>query len=62
MKTDKNKVELLGYSREQFIEKAIWNIGLFKDMVANADIFKEFQEKEFVRYDNLPMETIDGKK
>jgi two-component system CheB/CheR fusion protein len=55
-------VELLGYSREQFIEKAIWNIGLFKDMVANVGKFKELQEKEFVRYDNLPMETIDGKK
>ena len=55
-------IELLGYSREQFIEKAIWNIGLFKDMVANVDKFKELQQKEFVRYDNLPMETIDGKK
>ena len=55
-------VELLGYSREQFIEKAIWNIGLFKDLVANVDKFKELQQKEFVRYDNLPMETIDGKK
>jgi two-component system CheB/CheR fusion protein len=62
MKTDKNKVELMGYSREQFIEKAIWNIGLFKDMVANVDKFKELQEKEFIRYDNLPMETIDEKK
>jgi two-component system, chemotaxis family, CheB/CheR fusion protein len=55
-------VELLGYSREQFIEKAIWNIGLFKDLVANIDKFKELQQKEFVRYDNLSMETIDGKK
>jgi two-component system CheB/CheR fusion protein len=55
-------VELLGYSREQFIEKAIWNIGLFKDMVANVGKFKELQQKEFIRYDNLPMETIDGKK
>jgi two-component system CheB/CheR fusion protein len=55
-------VELLGYSREQFIKKAIWNIGLFKDMVANVDKFKELQQKEFIRYDNLPMETIGGKK
>lgn len=55
-------VELLGYSREQFIKKAIWDIGLFKDMVANVYKFKELQEKEFIRYDNLPMETIDGKK
>jgi two-component system CheB/CheR fusion protein len=54
--------KLLGYSREQFIEKAIWDIGLFKDMVANVDKFKELQQKEFIRYDDLPMKTIDGKK
>jgi two-component system CheB/CheR fusion protein len=55
-------VELLGYSREQFVEKAIWNIGFFKDIVANVDKFKELQQKKFIRYDDLPMETIDGKK
>ena len=55
-------LELLGYSRDQFIKKAIWSIGLFKDMVANIDKFKELQQKEFIRYDDLPMETIDGKK
>jgi two-component system CheB/CheR fusion protein len=55
-------VKLLGYSRDQFIEKAIWDIGLFKDMVANVDKFKELQQKEFIRYDDLPMKTIDGKK
>ncbi|MEI7727719.1 MAG: PAS domain-containing protein, partial [Bacteroidota bacterium] len=24
-------IELLGYSKEQFLEKAIWEIGFFKD-------------------------------
>jgi two-component system CheB/CheR fusion protein len=54
--------ELLGYSREQFIKKTIWDIELFKDVIANIDKFKELQQKEFIRYDDLPMETIDGKK
>lgn len=55
-------VELLGYSREKFIEKAIWEIGFFKDIASNYDKFLELQQKEFVRYENLPLETADGRK
>jgi len=55
-------VELLGYSRDQFIQKAIWQIGFLKDIVANQDKFAELQKKEFVRYENLPLETADGRK
>ena len=55
-------VEILGYSKEQFIEKAIWEIGFFKDIVANKDKFLELQQKEYVRYEDLPLETADGKK
>jgi two-component system CheB/CheR fusion protein len=55
-------VDLLGYSKKQFFEKAIWEIGFLKDIVANKDKFQELQEKEFVRYENLPLETYDGRK
>lgn len=55
-------VEMLGYSHNQFIEKSIWKIGSLKDIVANKDKFLELQKKEFVRYENLPLETAKGKK
>ena len=55
-------IRLLGYSKEQFIEKAIWEIGFFKDIIANKDKFLELQQKEFIRYENLPLETAEGKK
>jgi two-component system CheB/CheR fusion protein len=55
-------IELLGYSKKQFIEKAIWEIGMFKDIVANKDKFLELQQKEIVRYENLPLETADRRK
>ncbi len=55
-------IDLLGYSKEQFIEKAIWQIGFLKDIVANKDKFIELQQKEIVRYENLPLETADGRK
>jgi PAS domain S-box-containing protein len=55
-------VDLLGYSKEQFIEKAIWEIGAFKDVVANKENFIELQRKEYVRYEDLPLETARGEK
>ncbi len=54
-------INLLGFSREQFLGKKIWEIGLFKDIVANKDNFEELQQKESIRYENLPLETADGR-
>ncbi len=54
-------VDLLGYSKEQFIEKSIWQIGFLKDVIANKEKFLELQQKELIRYENLPLETADGR-
>jgi PAS domain S-box-containing protein len=55
-------ITTLGFSREQFLGKAIWELGFFKDIWVNAEKFAELREKEYVRYENLPLETIDGEK
>ena len=55
-------IRLLNYSKEQFIEKEIWEIGFFKDVAANQDKFIELQQKKYVRYEDLPLETADGRK
>src|SRR5664279_979102 len=55
-------INLLGYSKKRFIEKEIWEIGLFKDIAANKEKFVELQKKEYVRYENLPIETAEGRK
>ena len=54
-------IELLGFSKDQFLEKAIWEIGSFKDIVANQGKFSELQQKAYVRYEDLPIETADGR-
>ncbi|MEQ1729459.1 MAG: PAS domain S-box protein, partial [Vicinamibacterales bacterium] len=53
---------LLGFSSEEFKGKAIWELGLFKDIVANEHKFAELREKKYVRYEHLPLETIDGRR
>lgn len=55
-------IELSGYTKPDFKEKDIWEIGFFKDIAANKEKFLELQKKEFVMYDNLPLETADGRK
>ena len=55
-------IELLGYTKEQFIEKEIWEIGFFKDIIMNKEKFLELQQKGYVRYEDLPLETDSGKK
>ncbi len=54
-------IELLGFSKENFIEKTIWEIGFFKDIIDNKDKFLELQQKKYVRYEDLPLETADGR-
>ncbi len=53
--------ELLGFDLEYFLGKKLWEIGLFKDIVASETAFVELQEKEYIRYDGLPLEAKDGR-
>ncbi len=55
-------IELLGYSHEQFLGKEIWDLGFFKNIVANKVRFMELQQTGYVRYADLPLETVGGKK
>jgi PAS domain S-box-containing protein len=54
-------LDMLGYSYEAFLKKYIWEIGFFKNVIANKDNFLELQQKEYIRYEDLPLETADGK-
>jgi len=55
-------IELLGYSHDMFLGKSIWDIGFFKDIFSNEENFLELKQKEYIRYEDLPLETADGKK
>jgi PAS domain S-box-containing protein len=54
-------VEMLGYSHEDFLGKKLWEIGAFKDIEASKAAFMELQNKGYVRYNDLPLETKDGR-
>ncbi len=54
-------IKLLGFSHEQFLGKKVWELGFFKDIVANQANFAELQQKEYMRYENKPLQTSDGR-
>jgi PAS domain S-box-containing protein len=54
-------IDVLGYSHESFLGKAVWDIGFLKDLIGNKDKFEELQKTNYVRYENLPLETANGK-
>jgi PAS domain S-box-containing protein len=53
---------LLGYSHEEFLGKKLWEIGLFRDINESRAAYRELQEKGYVRYENLPLESKSGNK
>jgi PAS domain S-box-containing protein len=54
--------KLLGYSRGQFLGKELWEIGLLEDEKASRLAFRELKQKGYIRYEDLPLETKDGKR
>jgi PAS domain S-box-containing protein len=53
--------EMLGYSHEELLNKKLWEVGLFKDVVESKEAFLKLQTSGYVRYENLPLETKDGR-
>jgi PAS domain S-box-containing protein len=54
-------LQLLGYSYDALHGQYIWELGVFKDIAASKDAFKVLQDNKYIRYEDLPLETLDGK-
>ncbi len=54
-------IDMLGYSREEFVAKKLWEVGAFKDIEASRNYFLALQKNEFIRYENLPLRTKSGR-
>ncbi len=55
-------VEMLGYAGENFIGKKLWDFGAFADIEASKASFMKLQHDEYIRYEDLPLETNDGRR
>ena len=55
-------IDLLGYSREEFLGKELWEIGLFTDKDASKRAFQELQVTGYLRYEDLPLQSTEGER
>ena len=53
---------MLGYTLEELRGKKIWEIGLFQDIDASKAAFSALKETGYIRYEDLPLETKDGRR
>lgn len=54
-------VALLGYPHQMFFGKPFWEIPMFKDVASSREEFSSLQRKEYVHYEDLPLNTKDGR-
>lgn len=53
-------LELLGFSREEYLGKKLWEVAAFKDIEASKSAFFELQQRGYIRYDNIPLHAKTG--
>ncbi|MDQ2825283.1 MAG: PAS domain S-box protein, partial [Verrucomicrobiota bacterium] len=53
--------ELLGSSRSEMVGKTVGELSPFKDMESNKVMLERLQKTGYVRYEDLPLETRDGR-
>jgi diguanylate cyclase (GGDEF)-like protein/PAS domain S-box-containing protein len=54
--------DMLGYSIAELIGKALWEIGPVKDIPASQEAMRRLQSSEYIRYEDLPLETKAGER
>jgi PAS domain S-box-containing protein len=55
-------VELLGFSHSEMIGKTVGELSPFKDIESNQAMLERLQQNGYVRYEDLPLETRDGRR
>jgi PAS domain S-box-containing protein len=53
-------LDLLGFSREEYLGKKLWQVAAFKDSEASKSAFLELQQRGYIRYDNIPLHGKGG--
>jgi PAS domain S-box-containing protein len=61
---DANKfiLDMMGYPRDYFVGKHLWELGFIRDKAIAQQAFTELKTKGYIRYDDLPLETKDGRR
>jgi PAS domain S-box-containing protein len=53
-------LDLLGFCRDEYLGKKLWEVAAFQDSAASKSAFLELQQKGYIRYDNIPLHSKAG--
>jgi len=53
--------DMLGYTHEEFMGKQLWEMGAFNDIKASKAAFRKLKREGYVRYEDIPLKTKDGR-
>jgi PAS domain S-box-containing protein len=53
-------LDLLGFSKEEYLDKKLWEVAAFRDSEASKSAFLELQNNGYIRYDNIPLHDSQG--
>jgi len=52
--------KLLGYEQDEMVDQPLWSVPAFMNAAATKRHFRDLVRQPHVRYDDLPLETMDG--
>jgi PAS domain S-box-containing protein len=55
-------IRLLGFSHSEMIGKTVGELSPLKNMESNQTMLERLQQNDYVRYEDLPLETRDGRR
>ncbi|MFA5185275.1 MAG: PAS domain S-box protein [Patescibacteria group bacterium] len=53
--------QLIGFTRNEVVDKKVWEIGAVKNIKESKVAFRQLQKKNYIRFENLPLQTKDGR-
>ncbi|ACZ62011.1 PAS domain S-box protein [Dehalococcoides mccartyi] len=54
-------LNMLGYTQKEILDKRIWEISVFQNIASSRKSFDDLQRKDYIRYDDFPLLTKNGK-
>ena len=54
-------IQMLGYTKDEFIGKELWEIGAIVDKDASIKAFAVLKKDGYIKYSDLPLRTKDGR-
>lgn len=54
-------MEMLDYTKEELLGRELWEIGVFQDIEASRAAFRDLQDRGYIRYEDLPLQSKSGR-